>query len=484
MTGVAPEFPPPLATAPAGAPVDPLLNDERISSRTGEFYDPALEHDFRKARRDEWARRVATVSVAGAILVLGFSYVSYRTLGPGMALVAMSSLRLALLAIGLAIATILARSGSVVALDRAALTFMLSVSVVVFGVVYLEHKGIAFETPATLLAVISFYLFMPTRGSFQLAGGLVLSIGFLGAQALWGPAAPAEWASTAVQLLICNVLGAYTSLRNHALVRREFLALRQARRMAAEETRRKEELQGSVTALERSNAELEQFAYIASHDLQAPLRNVISFAQLLQRRFAEGLGAKGAGYIDTVVQSADHMHQLITDLLALSRVGRSGLSAVRVDTGQVLAQVEYQLNTDIREKRAEITHDPLPTLPGIPMEMLQLFQNLVDNALKFQTPGVPPRIHVSARRSHTLWEFSVRDNGLGVAAQYRDKIFKAFQRLNASPAYKGTGIGLAICQKIVQQHGGRIWLTSEPGRGSTFSFTLPSLFAQAFPPAA
>ena len=483
MTGVAPELLPPTAETPSSAAIAALLNESRISPLWGAFSDPALEAEFRESSRDEWARRVAAVSIIASVLLLGFGYVDWQVLGPGTDLAVMWSGRALVLALGVTLAFLVRRARSVATLDHAALALMLGITGIVLLVVGVQRKSILFETPATVLGVIGFYLFIPTRLSLQAACGALLGSVFIAAHAAWSSPSSAARASAVTQLVLGNGLGFYTAMRNHALLRREFLALRQARRMATDETRRKEELQSSVAALERSNQELEQYAYVASHDLQAPLRSMISFAQLLQRRFQGAIDEKGAGYIDTIVQSGAYMQRLITDLLAFSRVGHSGLPAVHVDTGTILAQVEYQLATQVREKQARVTHDTLPTLPGAPIEILQLFQNLLDNALKFQSAGTPPRIHFSARRNRTGWEFSVRDNGIGIDHEHRERIFRIFQRLHDARSYEGTGIGLAICQKIVEQHGGRIWVESTPGNGSTFFFTLPSAYQQAFPPA-
>ena len=483
MTGPAPDLSAPVTATPAASALASRVNEARLSPWTGEFLDAALETEFRESTRDEWARRVAVVALLVPLLILGFAYVDWKVLGPGPALWILWGERALLAVAGLGIARVLKGAPSVIALDRSAKALKAGIVVMVLSVACLHQKSVMFELPATLLAVLSFYLFIPCRFHCQVVAGTVLGGSFVAAHALLATSPAMALVSAATQMLTANALGAYTARRNHLMMRREFLALRQARRMASDESKRKDELQDSVAALERSNEELEQFAYVASHDLQAPLRNVISFAQLLQRRHASALGPQGAGYVDTIVQGASYMQHLITDLLALSRVGRSGTPQVPVDLGLILAQVEHQLASVVHEKQAQITHDPLPSVPGTPIELLQLLQNLVDNALKFQRPGVPPRIHVSARRAGMGWELSVRDNGIGIAAEHRDRIFRIFQRLNDTQAYKGTGIGLAICQKIVESHGGRIWVQSEPGRGSTFTFTLPSSYSQAFPAA-
>jgi signal transduction histidine kinase len=250
----------------------------------------------------------------------------------------------------------------------------------------------------------------------------------------------------------------------------------------AEESRvRAEEAQALVEEqaedLRRSNAELEQFAYVASHDLQEPLRKVASFCQLIERRYKGQLDERGDQYIEFAVDGAKRMQQLINDLLAFSRVGRhtSGFETVSLES--VLAGALRQLEAAVEETGAEVTHDPLPEVEGEAGLLVQLFQNLIGNALKFRAEEAP-RVHIGARPAPgepDVWELSCTDNGIGIDEQYEDKIFVIFQRLHGRDAYGGTGIGLAMCKKIVEHHGGRLWLDStEPGGGSTFRWTLPA----------
>ncbi|TJY56604.1 PAS domain S-box protein [Sinimarinibacterium sp. CAU 1509] len=235
-----------------------------------------------------------------------------------------------------------------------------------------------------------------------------------------------------------------------------------------------QQLADYAESLKRSNRELEQFAYVASHDLRAPLRSLSGFSQLLQKRYGDQLDAQAAEFLSYITQSAEHMQALIDDLLAFSRVSTVDKSMSDVDCEAVLAQVERQLRAQIESRGARITHDPLPRVTGIEHELVQLMQNLVSNGIKFQ-PGEHPHVHVSAQRLGEFWQFSVRDNGIGLAPEYREKIFLIFQRLHTSEEYEGTGVGLAICKKIVEHHGGNIWVESEPGKGATFFFTLKSI---------
>jgi signal transduction histidine kinase len=228
--------------------------------------------------------------------------------------------------------------------------------------------------------------------------------------------------------------------------------------------------------LERSNTELEQFAYVASHDLQEPLRKVASFTQLLERRYKGQLDDRADQYIGFAVDGAKRMQGLINDLLAFSRVGRLLREHVEVDAGDLVAQALGNLALAIEETGTEVTVDELPRVSGDVSLLTGVFQNLISNAVKFRG-DVPARVHVGVRDAGDQWEFFVADNGIGTDPEYADRIFVIFQRLHSKDAYPGTGIGLAMCRKIVEYHGGRIWLDTDVAGtvGTTFRFTLPKL---------
>ena len=231
-------------------------------------------------------------------------------------------------------------------------------------------------------------------------------------------------------------------------------------------------LKASAAELARSNDELTQFACIASHDLQEPLRMVASFLKLIEKRYAPVLDADGKKFIGFAVDGARRMQTLIQDLLSLSRVQTRARPAESTDCAKVFRNVTTDLQIAIAEAGATITCDTLPVLMADSIQITQLFQSLLGNAIKFRSK-VPIRIHVGAVRRDDEWEFSISDNGIGIEPQFFDRIFGIFQRLRTENDLPGNGIGLSVCKKIVDRHGGKIWLASEPGRGSTFFFTIP-----------
>ncbi|MFI8260780.1 MULTISPECIES: sensor histidine kinase [unclassified Streptomyces] len=251
----------------------------------------------------------------------------------------------------------------------------------------------------------------------------------------------------------------------------DFMRRRLVRELAfSEESRRRLDVQ--TADLQRSNAELEQFAYVASHDLQEPLRKVSSFTQLLQRRYGGQLDAKADQYIGIAVDGANRMQTLINDLLDFSRVGRVHHDPEKIDLDTVLERTLAALSVGIEEAGASITHDPLPALVADPTQMGMLWQNLIGNAVKFRHPDRAPEIRITAAREGELWRFTVTDNGIGIAPEYADKVFVIFQRLHTKDVYPGSGIGLAMCKKIVEFHGGTIAVDPEYRDGTRIGFTL------------
>ncbi len=233
------------------------------------------------------------------------------------------------------------------------------------------------------------------------------------------------------------------------------------------------DLKKSAQELKRSNAELEQFAYVASHDLQEPLRMVSSFTQLLAKRYKDKIDSDANDFISYAVEGANRMQRLINDLLNYSRIQTKGKTFEETSCSEILGQVRANLQAAIEKKSALITNDFLPIVNADTIQMMQLFQNLVDNAIKF-SGELPPRIHISAEKKDNEWVFSVCDNGIGIEPQFNERIFVIFQRLHDREKYPGTGIGLAVCKRIVERHGGRIWVESDMGKGTTFYFTIPT----------
>ncbi|MFC3986932.1 sensor histidine kinase [Actinoplanes siamensis] len=225
--------------------------------------------------------------------------------------------------------------------------------------------------------------------------------------------------------------------------------------------------------LRRSNADLEQFAYVASHDLQEPLRKVASFCQMLQRRYGDALDERAQQYIAFAVDGATRMQRLINDLLTFSRIGRVYDGTAAVDLNEVLARAEDSLAVSIAETRAEIIRPQLPVVHGDVTLLTMLWQNLLGNAIKFRRPGEAPRIEITATATDTTWTFAVSDNGIGIDPEFADKIFVIFQRLHAREKYEGTGIGLAVCKKVVEHHGGVIGLDPSYDKGARLVFTIP-----------
>ena len=255
---------------------------------------------------------------------------------------------------------------------------------------------------------------------------------------------------------------------------RVFVDLFRKNRQLQHLNQRLEELVEERTAeLLRSNQDLEQFAYVASHDLQEPLRMVTSFLQLLSARYSGKLDENADEFIKFATDGAQRMHAMINDLLTYARVDKPGSHFGLVACESALRQAVANLRLAIDESGATISHGPLPTVRGDDVQIVQVLQNLIGNAIKFRREGVPPLIQVQIERGEREWVCSVKDNGIGIEPAYHQRIFQVFQRLHGREEYSGTGIGLSLCKKIVERHRGRIWVESVPGEGSVFYFTLP-----------
>jgi light-regulated signal transduction histidine kinase (bacteriophytochrome) len=243
-------------------------------------------------------------------------------------------------------------------------------------------------------------------------------------------------------------------------------------RMDAKRRQAEHDLQETAAKLARSNADLEQFAYVASHDLKEPLRAISGSVQILQERYRKMLDSQADEVIKHTIDGATRMQTLIDDLLTYSRLTTREAPVELTDCSQILQESLANLELSIKESKCIITSDPLPVVKADPTQLLQVFQNLIGNAIKYRGERTL-KIHVGAEEKDEEWVFGVSDNGIGIAPQYATRIFRIFQRLHTRKEYGGTGIGLAVCKKIVERHGGRIWVESEPEEGSTFYFTLP-----------
>lgn len=267
---------------------------------------------------------------------------------------------------------------------------------------------------------------------------------------------------------------AYEELEQRVEARTRELAVanRELQREIEERKRVEELLLHKARELARSNDDLEQFAYLVSHDLQEPLHVASGFLRLLARRYQGKLDAKANEFINCALDSINRLEQQIKDLLDYSRVTTRGKEFTRVDVNAVLEQVLKDLSLTIKEKKARITHAPLPEVMADRSQLARVFQNLIGNALKF-CGDKHPQVHIGAEQVNGEWQFFVQDRGIGIDPKHHERIFLMFERLHSRAEYPGTGIGLAICKKIVERHGGRIWVESQPGQGSTFYFTIP-----------
>ncbi len=253
---------------------------------------------------------------------------------------------------------------------------------------------------------------------------------------------------------------------------RNFLGTRASNRDLTKRKLAEDEVKKMSEELARSNADLKQFAYVASHDLKEPLLSIAGFSKRLEKKYKDNLDEKADEYIDYIIDGVKRMEILIKDLLEYSQVETNGKTLMPTNCSVALEKAIFNLQSAVEKSKAKVTYDPLPTVSADTSQLSQLFQNLIGNAIKFRDRK-PPEIHISAKQQGEEWIFSVKDNGIGIAPGNFERIFTIFQRLHTGEEYEGTGMGLAICKKIVERHGGRIWIESEPEEGSTFYFTLP-----------
>ncbi len=324
--------------------------------------------------------------------------------------------------------------------------------------------GIAAAVPYTV--VILFSLWLPKNRHTLVAGTGVTALTILGIFLSPAGEKPAVFLANRLLSLIViwtAVVFILKYRRSLEVIREHADALNQANM----------DLNTQSKELKRSNEELEQFAYMVSHDLHEPLRMVSRYTQLLARRYKDKIDKDATDFISHAVEGANRMQWLINDLLNYSRVQSNESAFEQTSFSEILGQVKTNLQIAIEKSSASITNDFLPTIHANPVQIMQLFQNLLDNAIKF-SGEMPPRIHISTDKKGDEWVFSVNDKGIGIDPQFNERIFLIFKRLHDRDKYPGTGIGLAVCKRIVERHGGRIWVESETGNGATFYFTIPA----------
>ncbi|ARK11892.1 ATP-binding protein [Fibrella sp. ES10-3-2-2] len=322
--------------------------------------------------------------------------------------------------------------------------------------------------PLVLIRFIMIKKGVPLAGVFWLFGAFIMLCGLthlLDAMMFWYPA-------YRIAALVRFMTGVVSVLTVIALIRyfNEAVGLRTSKEYDRELSYR----QLAMQELTRSNEELQQFAYIASHDLQSPLKTIANYLSLLEAQHGEKLDPDARRLIDVSTSAAVRMRELINDLLEFSRVG-SEVALTPLDLNDLVAEIMVELQSDMQAVSATTEISPLPTIMGHRTDIKQVFQNLISNSIKYRRQGVAPKLSIRAVDDRTKYQFSISDNGIGIEPQYFDRVFQLFQRLHGRNQYSGTGIGLATCKKVVTMYGGDIWLESTPGEGTTFYFTLPKV---------
>ncbi len=339
------------------------------------------------------------------------------------------------------------------------LTAMIVLSAAIFAVDSLIESDVA--VGVSYIAVVWLSYLASDRRWIWASAAICFGLSVVGY--LVSPPASIAWKAQLDRAIVLGAITGSAVLCN--------LAKRSQQRLRKHERELEELVQKRTAALQRSNSDLERFVYVASHDLQEPLRAVSGFCGLLQQHCADKLDGTAQSYINHVVEGADRMRRLIQGLLAYSRLQREEATVKPVDTTELLDNVRNDLQTLIRETNAKVTNSQLPVVPANPTQLHQMLQNLISNALKYRAER-QPTIHVAARESEDFWIFAISDNGIGIDATHQERVFQLFQRLHTRDTHDGTGLGLAICKRIAEWHGGRIWVESSLGEGSTFFFSL------------
>lgn len=443
---------------------------ESLQARAEQIFAQRL-HSVR-VQTDRWfAALMAVQYVAGIVVALVISPRTWAGTTSALHGHVLAATVLGALIVSLPIALALRRPGAAITRHVVAAAQML------FSALLIHLTGGRIETHFHVFVSLAF-LACYRDGSILLTATAVVALdhwlrGLFWPQSVFGVLTPSpyRWLEHAGWVLL--EVGVLRFVCRENLREMQTDALQKAELERAHELTEQQVAQRTAE-LQRKNQELDEFTYVASHDLQEPVRKLISFSKLLEQDLGSDLPPQAAKDLHFIVDAATRMRDLIQDLLALSRTGRSALNIAPVDLNACVDRALEALELRVQETNAEILRDPLPTVVGDATLLTQLYQNLLGNALKFIAPGQRPHIRLTARQSQDGWTLGVEDNGIGIQPEHLERIFRPFQRLHGRGTYEGTGIGLAICKKAVERHGGQIWVRSQPGAGSQFEFTLPA----------